>query len=117
MITLQAAFTLGVSGLLAPQSFASQAQAKAPFSDMKSHWAKDSVTWAVNKNIVHGYVDGTFKPNQLVTEAEFLSMFLHSYKPELQNGSTNWAEPYYALAESLNYPVAAFRPQPSKQAG
>ncbi|GIO28860.1 MULTISPECIES: S-layer homology domain-containing protein [Paenibacillus] len=107
MLTVQTAITLGIGGLFAPELHADRLTAKVPFADMKSHWSADSVAWALSKNIVRGYEDGTFKPNQPVTEAEFLSMLIHSCRPDVANGTPRWAEPYYMLAESLNYPVSS----------
>ncbi|WP_277467664.1 MULTISPECIES: S-layer homology domain-containing protein [unclassified Paenibacillus] len=105
-LLLQTAVTLAmvsfpVQGALADN----QQQQQAPFKDMKSHWSADSVAWAVSKNIVSGYDDGTFKPNNAVTEAEFLSMLIRNFRPDIRKGTMSWSEPYYELASSLNYPV------------
>lgn len=41
------------------------------FSDVKSsHWANRYVNWAVETNVVSGYEDGTFRPDQAVTRQE-----------------------------------------------
>ncbi|WP_166244232.1 S-layer homology domain-containing protein [Paenibacillus turpanensis] len=108
LLLLQSAIVLGATASFPVQkAYADHGGLDVPFVDVKSHWSADSVMWAVGKNIVSGYEDGTFKPDQLVTEAEFLSMLIHSFKPELKNGSAYWAEPYYKLSASLNYPVDA----------
>lgn len=49
------------------------------FSDVDGHWAADTIAWAVEKDIVSGYLDGTFRPNLTVTEPEFLVMLLRAY--------------------------------------
>ncbi|MBD3919825.1 S-layer homology domain-containing protein [Paenibacillus sp. PR3] len=41
-------------------------------SDVAGHWAEqDFATW-FNKHLLNGYADGTFKPNQAITRAEFV---------------------------------------------
>lgn len=40
------------------------------FKDTKEHWARKEIEKAVNNNILNGYPDGTFKPEQTVTRAE-----------------------------------------------
>lgn len=40
------------------------------FKDTKEHWAREEIEKAVNNNILNGYPDGTFKPEQIVTRAE-----------------------------------------------
>lgn len=47
----------------------------ATFSDINDHWAKVYIEKAVEKNIVNGYGDGTFRPDASVTRAEFITMF------------------------------------------
>ncbi len=40
------------------------------FTDITNHWAKDYIKAAVNKGIVTGYSDGTFRPDAPVTRSE-----------------------------------------------
>ncbi|QPC47564.1 C40 family peptidase [Mangrovibacillus cuniculi] len=46
------------------------------FHDISNHWAKNSISELSSHNIVTGYNDGTFKPNNSSTRAEF-SVFLY----------------------------------------
>lgn len=47
------------------------------FSDVpSSHWAYPYVTELAKKNIIGGYDDGTFKPNNNVTREEFVKMII-----------------------------------------
>ncbi|WMT40920.1 S-layer homology domain-containing protein [Paenibacillus sp. D2_2] len=43
-------------------------------TDVAGHWAKSSIEKALAKGIVTGYADGTFRPNQQVSRAEFVTM-------------------------------------------
>ncbi|QUH25008.1 S-layer homology domain-containing protein [Serpentinicella alkaliphila] len=42
--------------------------------DVKDHWAKEVITEWVNKGLANGYPDGNFKPNSLITRAEFMTL-------------------------------------------
>jgi hypothetical protein len=77
----------------------------AGFSDVKNHWAKATIAWAMNKKIVSGYPDGTFHPDQQVSEAEFLTMFVNAFGFDSQASKLKWPEPIYNYVIELNYPV------------
>jgi len=96
-------FAVSIDGIL---QYSEKAEAKSAFSDIDNHWSKETVLWALEKGIVSGYGDGTFRPNQQVTEAEFLTMLVRTYHPDIQNSqSGHWADAYYAFAKKMNYPV------------
>lgn len=40
------------------------------FNDIKGHWGKSHIEYLVEKNILTGYPDGTFKPDKPITRAE-----------------------------------------------
>lgn len=48
------------------------------FSDTTDHWGTDIIATAKKMGIVHGYPDGTFKPNSPVTRAEIIVMLLNA---------------------------------------
>lgn len=39
--------------------------------DIQDHWAKSSILNLMDKDVIKGYEDGTFKPDQNITRAEF----------------------------------------------
>ncbi|MFO7820075.1 MAG: S-layer homology domain-containing protein [Halanaerobacter sp.] len=43
---------------------------KVSYTDIKDHWAQDLISLATRLEIINGYPDGTFKPNDYVTRAE-----------------------------------------------
>ncbi|GIQ71362.1 S-layer homology domain-containing protein [Xylanibacillus composti] len=43
-------------------------------SDIQNHWASKSLTDWVDKGLVQGYEDGTFKPNDEIKRAEFFAL-------------------------------------------
>ena len=58
------------------------AHLKSKFTDISEHWAKDYISMGSNKKYVSGYKDKTFKPDNLVTRAEFCQMLtkISAYK-------------------------------------
>lgn len=49
---------------------------QSPFRDVPAtHSFFDAVSWAVQEGIARGYADGTYRPSQSVTRAEFASLF------------------------------------------
>lgn len=47
------------------------------FKDVKTgHWAVPSIEWAVEEGLVSGYPDGTFAPEQPISEAQFVSLIV-----------------------------------------
>lgn len=98
---------LSVTSILSIIS-SSAAAGLSGFQDMSRHWASKSVAWAAANGIVNGYEDGTFRPDQVVSEPEFLAMLLRAYPetpvPSAQPGA-DWYEPYYDYARQQQWPV------------
>jgi len=47
---------------------------EASFTDIADHWACDEILYAARIGWVSGYPDGTFKPDQSITRAEFITL-------------------------------------------
>ncbi|WP_225442816.1 S-layer homology domain-containing protein [Paenibacillus lycopersici] len=62
------------------------------FSDIQGHWAEASIKQAVSDGIVNGYQDGTFKPNQTVTRAEFAVMLINALKPQVEGTALTFTD-------------------------
>jgi hypothetical protein len=62
------------------------------FSDISGHWAESSIKKAVSGGIVKGYLDGTFKPNQTVTRAEFAVMLMNTLKPQGEGAALTFTD-------------------------
>ena len=81
------------------------------FSDVSSGaWYYDAVQMCAKAGIVAGYPDGSFKPNQAVTRAEFFKMVAMLYSDTLNTPITggifkdingHWAEKYINLLQKL----------------
>lgn len=60
-----------------PKSPATQSP-MLPFTDIDQHWAKDTIIRASEKNIVIGYGDGTFRPDNPISRTEFITLMSRS---------------------------------------
>lgn len=67
-------------------------------SDIKGHWAESTINDFVSKGYVGGYSDGTFKPNNNITRAEFVVIFNNYFGLTKSSGKifndtkTHWAK-------------------------
>ena len=74
------------------------------FSDVKSaDWYNDTVTKLVNLGSISGYPDGSFKPNNSMTKAEFIKTLVSSLEyNDLAKTGSHWASGYISKGEELN---------------
>ncbi|WP_158232738.1 S-layer homology domain-containing protein [Sporosarcina sp. P17b] len=64
------------------------AQAATQFSDVDKHWAKTEIMYLADRNIIGGFPDGTFKPNDPITRAQASSMLIKALKIPLVKNPT-----------------------------
>lgn len=94
--------------IVASLAITSMADAGSLFKDIDNHWAKPVIEWGSQNQIIKGYPDGTFKPDQSVNEAEFLTILIGSYKKKenlTSLDSSPWPSGYYDFADNMHYPV------------
>lgn len=71
------------------------------FSDLgRYEWAKDAVTYLNKKNIVSGYDDNTFRPENAITREEFITLIVRAFG--LTSGSQN-TEKFKDVSEDAWY--------------
>lgn len=75
------------------------------FPDIQSHWSRDVVEKMVKKGIVTGFEDGTFRPGQAVTRAEFTALAAKAFKLDSAAESafadcapSDWYTPFVSAA-------------------
>ncbi|WP_052948022.1 S8 family peptidase [Aneurinibacillus tyrosinisolvens] len=94
---------------------------KAVFSDITGHWAETSFTRLIDMGVLHGFDDGTLKPNRNITRAEFAAMVVNVFNLQPKGEKTfkdvapsYWARNEISIAASngiINgYSPAAFGP-------
>lgn len=81
-----------VLGSLSFNSFTSNAQ----MNDISSHWAKNYIESLIDKKAIAGYEDGSFKPDQSVSNAEFTKILITALGyADINNASAgHWAAGY-----------------------
>ncbi len=98
------AITLAASLLFA--SAAVYASDQQTYNDLKTtNWAYESVKAMSDKDIIKGYPDGSFKPQNTVTYGEFIKMMVIAATGEeltVAEKPHHWAYNYYQKALELN---------------
>ncbi|WP_141500876.1 S-layer homology domain-containing protein [Paenibacillus luteus] len=79
----------------------------AKLSDINGHAAASSINWAMTNGIITGYDNGTFLPNAYVSEAEFWTMMLKTYKVDINaygaKVTKHWADAAYKIAADRDF--------------
>lgn len=60
-------------------------------SDIAGHWAESVITQWQSKGLIQGYEDGTFKPGNTITRAEFVTL-MNNAKGFWSEGSINFSD-------------------------
>lgn len=63
--------------MFSSQSFAVNQEGQ--FSDIKGHWAEEKIQAWIDEGLIQGYLDGSFKPDNFITRAEFMSLVNHAF--------------------------------------
>lgn len=89
-------------------------------TDLVGHWAQDNIRKLVALGSIEGYPDGTFRPNNNITRAEFVKLLVTALKLQPQAGRifedtrSHWAQDMIATANAhgiINgYSAAKFGP-------
>lgn len=73
-------------------------------TDISNHWAKDRIELFVSKGYVGGYADKTFRPNNSITRAEFVTIFNKAFGLTTSSGrvfvdtTNHWAKTQIDIA-------------------
>lgn len=94
------------------------------FSDIENYWAKECIVKLAERSLVKGYADGKFRPESLLTRAEFASLMVGAFgkSPEVQKAVTfkdvpknHWAWQFIQTVSKKGffsgYPDGTFRPE------
>jgi hypothetical protein len=75
-------------------------------SDIKGHWAVASIIELVQRGAISGYPNGTFRPNQTITRAEFAAVLVAALDLKGTGGkvfadtANHWARESIAIANA-----------------
>ena len=94
----------------------------AQFADVEEHWAQAAIQRWLERDLVSGYPDGTFRPDSEVTRAEFITFVDRAFELPMRQGYTGFTDVqegdwYYGhLVAAVQagiiggYPDGTFRP-------
>lgn len=103
---------------------ASRAEAATAFSDVDNHWAASYIYQTAEAGLVRGYPDGTFRPEQKISRAEFVTILAMESGETIENNigapdfkdipRNHWAKNYILWGRANNvlsgYEDNTFRP-------
>ncbi|BAZ69296.1 hypothetical protein NIES4106_40670 [Fischerella sp. NIES-4106] len=117
---------VGIKGLVelsaTVESTAKPTPVNTSFSDMSGHWAVAFVEALLNKGLISGFGDGTFKPEAPINRAQYAAVIAKTFELPLKNKyskftdikSDFWAAPAIEKAASMGFisgfPDSTFRP-------
>ena len=98
--------------------------AAVTFSDVQGHWAENYIYQTAGVGLIHGYPDGTFRPDQTITRAEFVTILAQESGETITDPSgtaefsdvkaDHWAKKYILWGKKNNvlsgYEDNTFRP-------
>ncbi|GAB6086198.1 S-layer homology domain-containing protein [Alkaliphilus crotonatoxidans] len=92
--------------LMVPAAATVEAAQQNSFRDLTNHWSREFVLKLTEKGIFEGYADGTFKPNNNITVAEFITIVTQVMELEMVPDDGPWYQMYInaALNASLVVP-------------
>lgn len=112
------------AGAVAPLIAPAPAQAQTQFSDVSSqYWAADFIQELNQRNVIRGFPDGSFRPNEPVTRAQFAAMIRQAFPQSPTRPTANFADVaanYWAMAAIQDayrtgflsgYPGNVFQPE------
>ena len=75
-------------------------------NDINKHWAEKQIKWAFDKDYLSGYPDGSFKPQENMTNAEYISLIIRilNGNEKINIDNTNkqmWYSKYIAKAVEI----------------
>ena len=98
--------TVGVSASSQQQAAATRSSVQVSFSDIpQGYWARDFIAELARMDIITGFPDGKFRPNEPVTRAQFAAMIRKAFKKSKTRNvsfrdvsTTHWA--YSAIRQA-----------------
>ena len=73
------------------------------------------ILWAKSRGLINGYADGTFKANNIVTEAQFAKMLVNYFNLKSISDSTSgnintnlWSDEYYQTLAAYGVPLNGY---------
>ena len=75
---------------------------KGPF-DIEFHWARENVERMIEKGVVNGYADGSFKPDNQINVDEFIKLTVAAKGNSVKNSPGYWGDSWIDKALEFGY--------------
>ncbi|NJN60349.1 MAG: S-layer homology domain-containing protein, partial [Coleofasciculaceae cyanobacterium RL_1_1] len=62
------------------------------FADIGNHWAKDDILYLSEQNLIGGYPDGTFRPQEKMNRAQFAALITQVFRPRARRAATSFSD-------------------------
>lgn len=67
-------------------------QAPDTFADIQNHWAKPFIQGLIDKGVISGFTDGTFKPDEKMTRAQYAALLVKAFNPSAKRDGINFTD-------------------------
>ena len=85
--------TGAIAPLLTPTPVVAQTQTQTQFTDVSSsYWASQFITSLATRDIIAGFPDGTFRPDEPVTRAQYAAMVRKAFNKTTIRSSTTFVD-------------------------
>ncbi|MEQ9238557.1 S-layer homology domain-containing protein [Coleofasciculus sp. E2-BRE-01] len=69
-----------------------EGQAPDPFADIQNHWAKPFIQGLIDKGVISGFTDGTFKPDEKMTRAQYAALLVKAFNPSAKRDGIKFTD-------------------------
>jgi hypothetical protein len=85
-----------VSAIASPYIVSSNAGSDTPpplaFKDIEGHWAADFISALAKQGLITGFSDGTFKPDEQMTRAQYAALLVKAFNPTAKRDATQFSD-------------------------
>lgn len=77
----------------------------AGMTDVRGHWAEQTISQMVQQGLLDGFPDGTFRPDDSVTADQFVKIVLLSFTDKYPNGERKWKSSFLQTLSASNQSI------------
>jgi hypothetical protein len=77
----------------------------AGMTDVKGHWAEQTISQMVQQGLLDGFPDGTFRPDDSVTADQFVKIVLLAFTDKYPNGERKWKSSFLQTLSPSNQSI------------
>ncbi|MEW6491027.1 MAG: S-layer homology domain-containing protein [Cyanobacteriota bacterium] len=63
-----------------------------PFKDIENHWAKSFIQALIDKKLISGFSDGSFRPDEKMTRAQYAALLVKAFNPTAKRDATQFTD-------------------------